>query len=54
MLIRDGFPCKTGNMYRELNYYRLALVAARDTMDAATFKKFKNEMEAAFHSTDRE
>ena len=30
------------------------IVAAKDTMDPATYKKIRNEMEAAFNSTDRE
>jgi hypothetical protein len=53
MLVRDGFPCKVGKNCQELNY-RLVLQAAKDTMDAAMFKTFKAEMEAAFISTDRE
>lgn len=53
MLVRDGFPCKVGKIYQELNY-KLVLQAAKDTMDAAMFKRFKADMEAAFGSTDRE
>ena len=53
MLVRDGFPCKTSKNHQELNY-RLVLQAARDTMDAANYKRFKTDMDAAFNSTDRE
>ena len=53
ILVRDGFPCKTSKNHQELNY-KLVLQAARDTMDAANYKRFKNDMDAAFHSTDRE
>ena len=53
ILVRDGFPCKTSKNHQELNY-RLVLQAARDTMDAANYKRFKTDMDAAFNSTDRE
>ena len=53
ILVRDGFPCKTSKNHQELNY-KLVLQAARDTMDAANYKRFKTDMDAAFNSTDRE
>ncbi len=53
MLVRDGFPCKVGKNYQEINY-KLVLQAAKDTMDPAMFKRLKADMEAALVSTDRE
>ena len=50
---RDGWPARTLTLHRPLNY-KLALKAAKDTMDQGLYKQFKNQMEAAYKDTSKE
>ena len=50
---RDGWPARTLTIHRALNY-KLALKAAKDTMDQGLYKQFKNQMEAAYKDTSKE
>jgi hypothetical protein len=50
---RDGWPARTLTVHRPLNY-KLALKAAKDTMDQGLYKQFKNQMEAAYKDTSKE
>jgi hypothetical protein len=51
--VRDGSPVKTLTIHRHLNY-RLTLKAAKDTMETALYKQFKNAMEIAYKDTSKE
>ena len=50
---RDGYPARTLTLHRGLNY-KLALKAAKDTMEQGLYKQFKNQMEAAYKDTSKE
>jgi hypothetical protein len=52
VLARDGYPPKCTHGNQEANY-RMVLLAGKRTMEPATFKTFKAEMEAAYNSKDK-
>ena len=53
LLARDGFPARTGALHRSLNLKQL-LVAAKEKMDPAQYKRFKTQVEIAFNDTSKE
>ena len=53
LLARDGFPARTGALHRNINLKQL-LVAAKEKMDSAQYKRFKNQVELAFNDTSKE